>query len=87
MQKTEVSIKFAIDGQCFDSNPETNSEELIKNSNRGETDEDEITVHGGANAFHSKANASIPSVQRKLQMVQSVAPIFSINAQSMLSIA
>ena len=44
-------------------NPETNSEDLIMDWGRGETDEDEITVHGEANEFHSKANVFIPSVQ------------------------
>ena len=44
-------------------NPETNSEDLIMGWGRGETDEDEITVHGEANEFHSKANVSIPPVQ------------------------
>ena len=56
--------KFQLkDGGCFDLNPETNSEDLIMDWGRGETDEDEITVHGEANEFHSKANVSIPSVQ------------------------
>ena len=58
------------DGGCFYLNPETNSEDLIMDLGRGETDEDEITVHGEANEFHSKANVSIPSVQWKLRSIK-----------------
>ena len=60
----QVSVENTLG--YFDLNPETNSEDLIMDLGRGETDEDEITVHSGANEFHSKANASISSVQWKL---------------------